>query len=106
MADNMQSQAMERLKQMYSKAQTTQGGTLGAVNTAPANQKRKSEEKTENKEQVETPKKEVAKSQKRDSLAELFLKDKEKSLILLLIVLLISEKAESSVVLALLYLIL
>lgn len=103
MADNMQNQAMERLRQMYSKAQTPQSS---AVNTAPVSQKPRNETKKEDTEQVQVPKKEISKSKKRDSIAELFLKDKEKSLILLLIVLLISEKAESSVVLALLYLIL
>lgn len=103
MADNMQTQAMERLRQMYSKAQTPQSS---AVNTAPVNQKTKNSEIKENKEQAVIQEKQTPKSQKRDSIAELFLKDKEKSLILLLIVLLISEKAESSVVLALLYLIL
>ena len=108
MADNMQNQAMERLRQMYSKAQTPQSSV---VNTAPVNQKsrnepQRTEQMKETKEQAQTPEKEVMHPKKRDSIAELFLKDKEKSLILLLIVLLISEKAESSVVLALLYLIL
>lgn len=103
MADNMQTQAMERLKQMYSKAQTTQGSVNS---TAPVNPKPRNEEKSENTQQTTKPKNEVVHVKKRDSIAELFLKDKEKSLILLLIVILISEKAESSVVLALLYLIL
>lgn len=103
MADNMQTQAMERLKQMYSKAQTTQGS---ANNTAPINPKPRSEEKSEKTQQTAKTENEVVYVKKRDSIAELFLKDKEKSLILLLIVILISEKAESSVVLALLYLIL
>lgn len=107
MADNMQSQAMERLKQMYSKAQTTKESP---ANTVYVNPKSQNEKKSENKEQdikqEQSPKEQVVHNKKRDSIAELFLKDKEKSLILLLIVLLISEKAESSVVLALLYLIL
>ena len=102
MPDNMQSQAMERLKQMYSKAQTPQGST---TNASPVNKKSQAEENKENTEQ-EKIKKEVMPFKKGDSIAELFLKDKEKSLILLLIVLLISEKADTSVVLALLYLIL
>ncbi len=96
MADNMQTQAMERLKQMYSKAQTDERRTANPSTPLKVEEPRKNE----------APKEEILKSKKQDSIADLFLKDKEKSLILLLIVLLISEKADSSVVLALLYLIL
>lgn len=107
MADNMQSQAMERLRQMYSKAQHPQEGTVNSVSVNPESQNFKRSESKEQEINQEQPKKEqTVHSKKRDSIAELFLKDKEKSLILLLIVLLMSEKAESSVVLALLYLIL
>lgn len=95
MADNMQTQAMERLKQMYSKAQTDERRTTKQPSTLKVEEPKS-----------EALKEETQKPKKQDSIADLFLKDKEKSLILLLIVLLISEKADTSVVLALLYLIL
>ena len=96
MADNMQTQAMERLKQMYSKAQTDEKRTIHPPHSPKVEEPPKNEPE---KQAIVTP-------EKHDSIAELFMKDKEKSLILLLIVLLISEKADTGVVLALLYLIL
>lgn len=96
MADNIQTQAMERLKQMYSKAQTDERRTTNPSPLQKIEEPSKKEPETED----------VQRSKKQDSIADLFLKDKEKSLILLLIVILISEKADTSVVLALLYLIL
>lgn len=95
MADNMQTQAMERLKQMYSKAQTDERRTTKQPPPLKVEEPKS-----------EALKEEIQKPKKQDSIADLFLKDKEKSLILLLIVLLISEKADTSAVLALLYLIL
>lgn len=104
MADNMQTQAMERLKQMYSKAQPLSQHQSNNVHSTSETPKRREIEKSDT---VKTEKQNEKQTEKKSySILELFLKDKEKSLILLLIVLLISEKADSSVVLALLYLIL
>lgn len=104
MADNMQTQAMERLKQMYSKAQPSSQHQSNSIHNSSETPKRREIEKTDT---VKTEKQNEKQTEKKSyGILELFLKDKEKSLILLLIVLLISEKADSSVVLALLYLIL
>ena len=74
-ASDMHSEAMERLRQMYS----------GASSTAS----------------VAPDKKVVSKG-----IFDMFLQDKEKSLILILLVILLSEKADESLILALVYLIL
>ena len=95
MSDSMQNDAMERLKQMYSKAQPTQK----AVTT------HQGQKKPEEKPQEEQRKKEVHRKNS-DNIFDVFLKDKEKSLILLLVVLLISEKADTPLILSLLYLVL
>ncbi len=94
--DQMQNEAMERLKQMYSKSRP-----------------QKSEpdiQKHEVKQPVINPTKSTDQKliveNKTENILELFMKDKEKSLIMLLIVILISEQADSTLVLALMYLIL
>lgn len=98
MADSMQNEALQRYRQMYSKAQS---------------EHHSSENHSDNSQQspvMETPKPEQSPAQERekkgDNLLEIFMRDKEKSLILLLIVLLLSEKADSTLILSLLYLIL
>lgn len=127
MADNMQNEAMERLKQMYSKA-TPQV----AQNTAPQHSRRdgrshqqggkpqtessSSHQSTSSiapptlpslqssqKAQTETK---TVHTNEQTNLLDIFMRDKEKSLIVLLIVILISEKADTTLILALMYLIL
>ncbi len=95
MADSMQNEAMERLKQMYSKAQpqnVTQNNRPKEL-TPPKSEDTVSEEKAPVHKKTE------------ENLLDFFMKDKEKSLILLLIVILLSEKADSSIILALMYLV-
>lgn len=116
MADRMQDDAMERLKQMYSKAQSNQV-------TKVTNQKHGSHEKirnaTENTSRdepktfshpSETPGEKECESsnssKKESNILDVFMRDKEKSLLVVLLVILISEKADTTLVLALLYLIL
>lgn len=99
MPDSMQTEAMERLRQMYSKA-------VPNSNTAPQNtvEHTKSDTDTAQQEGVKTePQLHINRG---DNLLDIFMRDKEKSLIVLLIVLLVSEKADSTLVLALMYLIL
>lgn len=94
MADSMQEDALRRLNQMYSKAPS------GSV----ASQRREAEPPQQTQEQtkeLKTP----GSPKNQSNLLEIFMKDKEKSLILLLIVILISEKADSSLLLALMYLV-
>lgn len=97
MADSMQNDAVERLKQMYSKAQPQ--------SSAPQHRKQ-IETKSEEKVTVPTEKPSVVHTQKSENLLDFFMRDKEKSLILLLIVILMSEKADTSLILALMYLVL
>lgn len=99
MPDSMQTDAMERLRQMYSKATPN---SRSAVQTTPEHHTKKSDEK-ERSEQKTQPQ---LHNNNTDNLLDIFMRDKEKSLIVLLIVLLVSEKADSTLVLALLYLIL
>ncbi len=96
MSDQMQNEAMERLKQMYSKAPTkSQQSSLHK--TLPPQNKSDSE----NQGQPET----VTQAE-RKTMLDVFMQDKEKSLIVLLLVILMSEKADTMLVLALVYLIL
>lgn len=95
MADSMQNEAMERLKQMYSKAQpqsNTQSHRSENVQTEKV-----SEQPLQAENSIHT--------QKSENLLDFFMRDKEKSLILLLIVILMSEKADTSLLLALMYLV-
>lgn len=96
MPDSMQTDAMERLRQMYSKAPPNSRNT--AQTTPDEHHVQKSDEKQHTEPQLH--------NNRVDNLLDIFMRDKEKSLIVLLIVLLISEKADSTLVLALLYLIL
>ncbi len=96
MSDSMQNDAMERLKQMYSKAQPIKSAPPPESKT---HQTQKSQQKEEQTNQA-------LHTKKNESVFDVFLKDKEKSLIVILIVLLISEKADTTLVLSLMYLIL
>ncbi len=98
MPDSMQNDAMERLRQMYSKAQPQN------TKNKPITEVHQAEPAPENHQ--ENKKSEEVHTKKSENILDIFMKDKEKSLILLLIVLLISEKADTSIVLALMYLIL
>ncbi len=91
MADNMQSDAIKRFNQMYSNAQPKK---------APPVVPEKKPEKHEEPRNVSQEK------NKNDSFLDVLMRDKEKSLILILIIILISEKADSTLILALLYIIL
>ncbi len=99
MPDSMQNDAMERLRQMYSKAAPNSRSTAQAT---PEHHAPKSDEK----EHAEPKTQPQLHNNSVDNLLDIFMRDKEKSLIVLLIVLLISEKADTTLVLALLYLIL
>ena len=91
--DHMQNEAMERLRQMYSK--TNQNNQISEKPKAKENKP------TENHEQTK-----MCEKKKPDNLLDILLKDKERSLIVLLLVVLLNEKADSSLILALMYLIL
>lgn len=109
MPDSMQNEALERLKQMYSKAQPSRGTQQSRVVTRPAVEP-KSEpaepKKPEEPEQKAEPMPELTHTEKSPNMLDIFMQDKEKSLVVLLIVLLISEKADTTLILALMYLIL
>lgn len=92
-ASDMHSEAMERLRQMYSGASSTASVTSKPIVSPQKN--------NEPKQQLEPDKKVVSKG-----VFDMFLQDKEKSLILILLVILLSEKADESLILALVYLIL
>ncbi len=94
MADSMQEDALRRLNQMYSKAPS---GNV-APQRREAQPSRQVVEQTKEEKTPEHPK-------NQGNLLDIFMKDKEKSLILLLIVILLSEKADSSLLLALMYLV-
>lgn len=96
MADKMQDDAMQRYRQMYSKAQQN---SPEIRNTPPV------ENTEENKEQKPLVHNEHQNVKKSENVLDLFMKDKEKSLIVLLIVILLSEKADTTLILALMYLI-
>ena len=92
MADNMQSDAIKRFNQMYSNAQPNKKSS-----SIP-------EKSVDKKEEVLPP--QPTNVKKSDSFLDVLRRDKEKSLILILIVILISEKADTTLILALLYIIL
>lgn len=91
MADNMQSDALRRFNQMYSNAQPKKA--------PPVVDEKKPEMSEESKIAIQEDK-------QSGNFLDVLMRDKEKSLILILIVLLISEKADSTLILALLYTIL
>ncbi len=98
MPDSMQNDAMERLRQMYSKAQPQN------IKNKPITEGHKADPTS--KDHQESKKSEEVHTKKSENILDIFMKDKEKSLILLLLTLLISEKADTTLVLALMYLIL
>lgn len=100
MAGNIENEAMQRLKQMYSNAR--QNDNTPIHNRQTSNRAENKPATTEK----ETQKEVSALEKRNDNLLDVFMRDKEKSLILLLIVLLISEKADTTLILALMYLIL
>lgn len=95
MADSMQEDALRRLNQMYSRAPSG--------NVAPQRREADTPQQAKEEHIKEAPTPEHPKNQ--GNLLDIFMKDKEKSLILLLIVILLSEKADSSLLLALMYLV-
>lgn len=106
MADTMQNQAMERVRQMYQRA-STQGAPSQSVHNEHSNHASpqiNQDTSDTAKESVSVPL--VNNENKQKNLLDIFMQDKEKSLIVLLIVILLSEKADQSLILALLYLIL
>lgn len=95
----MQDDAMQRFKQMYSKTPTQNtGNQTHSENNKPQQPHNQTADISEK--QPDT----VHKSENK-SVLDIFMKDKEKSLILLLIVLLVSEKADATLILALMYLV-
>lgn len=95
MADSMQNDAMERFRQMYSKAQPQ----------SVTNNNRIESQKSPKTEETITEGKTLIHNKKEENILDLFMRDKEKSLILLLIVILMSEKADTTLILALMYLV-
>ncbi len=99
--DQMQNEAMDRLRQMYSKTRQQQP----QVDMTKQPQKSASipltKEQHEEKSEIDTNR-----HNRSNNLLDVFMQDKEKSLVMLLIVILISEKADSTLILALMYLIL
>ncbi len=95
--DHMQNEAMERLRQMYSKTKNNVTN-----NEKPTSKGNKQEEQSVGKQEHTKPNE----KKKPDNLLDILLKDKERSLIVLLLVVLLNEKADSSLILALMYLIL
>lgn len=95
MADQMQNEAIERLKQMYSKA--PQQNQVSSVPKTLSPQQKTESEKLDTAEHKDTA--------ERKNMLDIFMQDKEKSLIVLLIVILMSEKADTMLILALMYLI-
>ena len=95
----MQDDAIQRFKQMYSKTPVQNTDNR----THPENNKpqQSHNQTTDISEKQSEP---IHKSENK-SVLDIFMKDKEKSLILLLIVILISEKADTTLILALMYLI-
>ncbi len=102
MPDQMQNEAIQRLQQMYSRAQP-QNTTVAQKREEP--KKIHIESKT-NKDNNDNDNDAEVLHNSRENLIDIIMRDKEKSLIVLLIILLISEKADTTLVLALLYLIL
>ena len=92
--DQMQNEAMDRLRQMYSKSHKPKSD----VNVS----------KPEHDKHVEEPPAVVEniKPNSSESLLDVFMRDKEKSLVMLLIVILINESTDPALILALMYLIL
>ncbi|MBQ8057771.1 MAG: hypothetical protein IJ275_05490 [Ruminococcus sp.] len=102
MADRMQDDAMQRYRQMYSKAQPEK-----SQNETVSHNKNDNSDKppVAQKENVSLHKEQKPSKSKSDSVLDIFMKDKEKSLIILLIVILLSEKADTTLILALMYLV-
>lgn len=91
MASDMQNEAMERLRQMYQGAKPI------------AESKKPTVTSTKNEESKIQP---IDKKPVPNGIFDALFQDKEKSLILILIIILLSEKADESIILALIYLIL
>lgn len=95
---DIEHQALKRVQEMYKSAQ--QNNTSIPVQAEKKAVKEKSEpRKTE-------PDRSIERASKPDSFIDLIMKDKERSLIILLIIILLNEKADSSLILSLMYLIL
>lgn len=95
MADSMQTQAMERVRQMYQRANNQ---------SEPANSAQP--QSIHNEHSTKSDNNIIKETKTQPNLLDIFMRDKEKSLIVLLIVILLSEKADQSLILALMYLIL
>lgn len=108
MADRMHDDAMERLKQMYSKAQPERNNSKVIDRTVNTSQNNISGQQKmgEEKEKISQAENVVLHTRNSKNLLDVFMADKEKSLLVLLLVILISEKADTTLVLALVYLIL
>ena len=99
MADRMQDDAIQRFKQMYSK---TPASTVSEHSRSENNKSQQPHNQTAD---ISEKQSEPIHKSENKSVLDIFMKDKEKSLILLLIVLLINEKADTTLILALLYLV-
>ncbi len=108
MADRMHDDAMERLKQMYSKAQPERKPPEASARSLNTSQKPISDNQKKSDEKRGISQEESLPLHRENSknLLDAFMADKEKSLLVLLLVILISDKADTTLVLALVYLIL
>lgn len=97
---SMEQEALERVRRMYG-GFDTRGRTRHEPLLSPA--EKEETEKTEEKEDQPQP---LSMQKEERNLLDELLKDNERSLILLLLLVLYSEKADSSLLLALMYLIL
>lgn len=95
----MQDDAIQRFRQMYSKAPAQNAGNQ---THSENNKPQQSHNQTDDISEKMSPT--IHKTENKNIL-DIFMKDKEKSLILLLIVILISEKADTTLILALMYLV-
>lgn len=102
MADRMQDDAMQRYRQMYSKAQPEKSHFDAVSQNKNAASDKSPEAKKENKNLHKEHKPQKTES---NNVLDIFMKDKEKSLIILLIVILLSEKADTTLILMLMYLV-
>ena len=102
MADRMQDDAMQRYRQMYSKAQPEKSRFTSVPQNNDHNSDKAPEKENENKNLHKEQKPHKTES---NNVLDIFMKDKEKSLIILLIVILLSEKADATLILMLMYLV-
>ena len=98
---NMQEDALRRAREMYSRGRNiNQGPQNSGVNSVPINTREEKEKN--NVKQSKNPPNNI--THKNRDMLEFLLKDPDKTIILALLILLSSEKTDSSLIFALMYL--